>query len=638
MFLVLTGFGRDDKSSSAKSKKSGISQTLIDELLSQATQAEAQGNRKQAELCYRKAIAKDPRNHDLYLKLASLYFEKPDLQRARNCFEQAVRLMPSCLEAYSGLSRLHLKLNDPSSALLSLRQSLLVAPCEEFTHSQVLRIFGCCDHRLIAFYDDLALQRPSSAEFHYYLSRYKKEFGDSQAALEHALESVRLQPSDVRYRILLGSIYKDLGLLDQALSQVKEACSVCDKDERVFHLATSIYLQMGKYEKSLEAALSATEIEPVSWRSLYILGRVYMSLGQAKESILSFNRSIKLNPSQVESYFELSLNLESVADASHLLTMMKSCTSSSFNDQELSLLYAAQSNCHHRLGAYSLSAKKLIDCNQHRLCYEPSNLNFYLQLFQQYRDTPSRLNGTTYKNKTPKIFVVGMPRCGSTLIESILSVNPYITGLGETASLLRVIDYLASDESACSSQTIDIDSIYLGDKQVDTNSIILDKNLYNFAFLSWLPCVMPESKVIHVRRHPLDCLLSIYRAHFASGGAGYSSSLLDSARLLIEQEAQMITHKSVKELSIHTIQYDQLVVSPELHIRSLIDWLDWDWSNDYLAPEKKAMPSSTASFVQIRRPINDRSLGVWRHYADLLEAPRKLLIDSDLFSDFSFNV
>ena len=144
--------------------------------------------------------------------------------------------------------------------------------------------------------------------------------------------------------------------------------------------------------------------------------------------------------------------------------------------------------------------------------------------------------------------------------------------------------------------------------------------------------------MIHVRRHPLDCLLSIYRAHFASGGAGYSSSLLDSARLLIEQEAQMITHKSVKELSIHTIQYDQLVVSPELHIRSLIDWLDWDWSNDYLAPEKKAMPSSTASFVQIRRPINDRSLGVWRHYADLLEAPRKLLIDSDLFSDFSFNV
>ena len=100
----------------------------------------------------------------------------------------------------------------------------------------------------------------------------------------------------------------------------------------------------------------------------------------------------------------------------------------------------------------------------------------------------------------------------------------------------------------------------------------------------------------------------------------------------------MITHKSVKELSIHTIQYDQLVVSPELHIRNLIDWLDWDWSNDYLAPEKKAMPSSTASFVQIRRPINDRSLGVWRHYADLLEAPRKLLIDSDLFTDFSFNV
>ena len=138
-----------------------------------------------------------------------------------------------------------------------------------------------------------------------------------------------------------------------------------------------------------------------------------------------------------------------------------------------------------------------------------------------------------------------MPRCGSTLIESILSVNPYITGLGETASLLRVIDYLASDESACSSQTIDIDSIYLGDKQVDTNSIILDKNLYNFAFLSWLPCVMPE-KSDPCQETSARLLVVHLQGTFASGGAGYSSSLLDSARLLIEQEAQMITHKSVK--------------------------------------------------------------------------------------------
>ena len=636
--MILTGFGRRDKSSNAKSKRSNTSQTLIDELLSQATQAEAQGNQKQAELCYRKAIAKDSRNYRLYLKLASLYLEKPDLHRASNCFEQAVRIMPSCLEAYSGLAKLYLKLNDPSSALLSLRQSLLVAPCEEFTHSQVLRIFGCCDHRLIAFYEDLVVQSPSSAEFHYYLSKYQKEFGNSQSALEHALESIHLKPGDVRYRVLLISIYKDLGFLVQALNQAEEACSVCHKDERVFHLATSICLQMGKYDEALEVAMSAVKIEPVSWRSFYILGRVYVSLGQIKESILSFNRSINLNPGQVESYFELSLNLESVADASHLLTMMESCISSSFNDQELSLLYAAQSNCHHHLGAYGLSAEKLVYCNRHRLCYEPSNLDFYLQLFQQYRDKPSRLNKTACSNKTHKIFIVGMPRCGSTLIESILSVNPHVVSLGETASLLKVIDSLSSDESAGLNQAIDVDSIYLGDRRIDSNSIVLDKNLYNFAFLSWLPYLMPESKVIHVRRHPLDCLLSVYRAHFASGGAGYSSSLLDSVRLLIEQETQMRSYKSVNELSIYTLQYDQLVVSPELHVRNLIDWLGWDWSNDYLAPEKKVMPSSTASFVQIRRPINDRSLGVWRHYADLLEAPRKLLIDSDLFADFSFDL
>ena len=635
--MILAGFGRQDRSRRPKSKRSGGNQSQVDNLLRQAMQAQAQGNGKQAELCYRKAIAKDSGNHRLYLRLASFYLERSDGRSAKSCYEQAVKLAPSCLEAHESLARLHLQHNDPSSALLSLRQSLLIEPSEAITHRQVFKIFGCCDHRLIAFYDDLAAQKPASGELHYYLSGYQREAGDLQSALAHALNAVRLQSGDVRYRILLGSIYKDLGLLDQALHQVEAARCLSPVNERVYHLATSIYLLLGEFDKSLEAARAAVEIEPVSSKSLYLLGRVFVSLGQVKESISSFKQSIALNPGQVESYFELSLNLESVDEASHLMTMMKSCTSSSLTDRELSLFHAAQSNCHHRLGDYRLSAQSLVDCNRHRLCYEPSNLDFYLQLFHQYRDVPSRLDGAIFRNASAKIFIVGMPRCGSTLIESILSVNPLLVRLGETASLLKVIEMLSTADSADLGQPVDVDSIYLGEKQVKADSIVLDKNLYNFAFLPWLPCVMPDSRVIHVRRHPLDCLLSVYRAHFTSG-AGYSSSLLDSARLLIEQEAQMRAWKSIDGLSIYTIHYDQLVVAPEAQIRGLIDWLGWDWSSDYLQPEKKSMASSTASVVQIRRPINGRSRGVWTHYVELLEAPRRLLIDSGLFDDFSLEV
>ena len=147
-------------------------------MLRQATQAQVQGNGKQAELCYRKAIAKDSGNHRLYLRLASFYLERSDGRSAKSCYEQAVKLAPSCLEAHESLARLHLQHNDPSSALLSLRQSLLIEPSEAITHRQVFKIFGCCDHRLIAFYDDLAAQKPASGELHYYLSGYQREAGD----------------------------------------------------------------------------------------------------------------------------------------------------------------------------------------------------------------------------------------------------------------------------------------------------------------------------------------------------------------------------------------------------------------------------------------------------------------------------
>ena len=112
-----------------------------------------------------------------------------------------------------------------------------------------------------------------------------------------------------------------------------------------------------------------------------------------------------------------------------------------------------------------------------------------------------RISRAICKNQAAKIFIVGMPRCGSTLIESILSVNSNVVGLGETNSLFKVIDFLSSGDSGRLNEVVDIDSIYLENKRAEANSIFLDKNLYNFAFLSWLPFLMPESRVIHVRRH-----------------------------------------------------------------------------------------------------------------------------------------
>ena len=141
----MTGFGRRDKSSNAKSKRSNTSQTLIDELLSQATQAEAQGNQKQAELCYRKAIAKDSRNYRLYLKLASLYLEKPDLHRARNCFEQAARIMPKilagCQESALNFDRLPGFGNQPWQAARIMPE--ILAGCQDLTRS-LGRLPGIC--------------------------------------------------------------------------------------------------------------------------------------------------------------------------------------------------------------------------------------------------------------------------------------------------------------------------------------------------------------------------------------------------------------------------------------------------------------------------------------------------------------
>ena len=162
--------------------------------------------------------------------------------------------------------------------------------------------------------------------------------------------------------------------------------------------------------------------------------------------------------------------------------------------------------------------------------------------------------------------------------------------------------------------------------------ISTDKNLYNYMYSGYISMHFPTARIIHCVRNPLDNILSIYKANFTNGSR-YSSSIEDCTKVLINQFVIMEKYKKLFPSKILTINYDNLVISPKNEIKVLIDWLQWDWDDAYLSPHLNKRFIETASNVQVRQPINSKSLHGWKNYSDLLKPAFELLSKEEIISD-----
>ena len=165
------------------------------------------------------------------------------------------------------------------------------------------------------------------------------------------------------------------------------------------------------------------------------------------------------------------------------------------------------------------------------------------------------------------------------------------------------------------------------------STITTNKWLFNYQYAGIIASTIPNAKIIHCYRNPLDNILSIYRAHFSTGNI-FSSSLVDCTQVYIDQEEIMDMYKKEFRPYIYDLNYDELVTNPLKEIKSLINWLRWEWNDNYLYPNQNQRAVFTRSNVEIRSPINSKSVGGWKHYKDMLKPAIEILIKKDRYKNF----
>ena len=469
-------------------------------------------------------------------------------------------------------------------------------------------------------------------------------------ALIYIDKAIKLSKNNDIYKLLKSEIYINKSNIDEALYILEDLNNnIIKKDNnkeiRINILLADAFLKKRKYEEAEILLLKLIKKYPGFELAYLNLSIIYNDKNQLSKSIQILKKGIDLSPNfmpfykNLATFYRNSGQLELAIETNLLIISRNKLDFNSFYElsgiydfknhkNELNFLlntklenlnanskiYAAFaiSNLLHKQRKFKESAKYLKIANDESMKYKKSDLSLKIKHTEYYRSIKINNSNNKYlKNSSNYIFIVGMPRSGSTLLENILSLNPEVTDMGEVNFLEESIK-----------EAKDFDDVYdLYEKKVinqfQSSIIYTDKSLFNYMYCAVISNFFPKAKIINCIRNPLDNILSIYRANFLN--QSFSFSLTDISSLYLHYFETMEEYKIKFGGNIYDYYYEDLIENPNDVIPGIINWLDWDWNEKYLSPHENKRNVYTASSAQIRKKFYSSSIGIWKKYKELME-------------------
>ncbi|MBT3627537.1 MAG: tetratricopeptide repeat protein [Rhodospirillaceae bacterium] len=461
----------------------------------------------------------------------------------------------------------------------------------------------------------------------------------SDKAKTHYLRALELDPKQARTHMNLGSLYWQEGKRENAITHYEQAIDLDEEfAEAYVYLGQAMHF-LGRIDDALRCGETAVRLEPSSATGHLNFGRTLLANGRIEEAIFHFREAITLNGRLAEAYENYAYSRRVDAGDTFSDDLHAALAERGWSDGERArLLYAAGKVADDR-GNHDAAMTHWIEGARLRRKSTKFNIAASRKQFAGYQavfDTTlfeSRLHRPV-EGPTP-IFVVGMPRSGTTLAEQILASHPLVTGLGELPHIadiaLGVTEWsdaggkfpsalLGLDDSDWA-RAAKLYMARLG--RAGDEPYISDKMPGNFHYLGFISLLFPNARIVHCRRDALDVCVSCFTTDFTEGQE-WSYELGELGICYGLYEELMAHWKRVLPLPIYDIQYEAVVADLAGEARRLLDFCGLDWHPDCLEFHRSERPVFTASSAQVRQPIYASSVGRWRHYEDQL----KPLIDN----------
>lgn len=572
-----------------------------------------QGALADAARSYRQAIALKPDHLEAHYLLGNALGAQGLLAEAADSFGQALAIKPSFIEAHARLGHTFIAIHRPGEAETHFLQVLAVRPHDASTHNGLgiaYREQGC--------------------------------LAEAEACYRRALA---IKPDYAEAHNNLGNALRDQGRTSEAESSYRQALASHDRyAEPHFNLGNILRNQqrLAEAEQSYRRALA---IRPGYLMALNNLGLCLKKQGRVAEACASFEAALAIRPDFLQALCNLAPFKTYAADDPQLRALEEQ------QHQLPGLPPAGRINYWFALGKMREDAGRHDDAfaayaegnrlqrvrfphDEAREAALVAHLQsvFHAGLFAG-RPSPG------HADRTP-VFIVGMPRSGTSLIEQILASHPGIHGAGELTDLHDVVHSLDTDGAPVRSYpgivaTLSAEALrQLGDAYVERAwrhaphaTHVTDKLPANFLHVGMIHRMLPHAKIIHAMRDPMDSCFSCYARLFEQGNLDFSYDLGSVGRYYVRYaELMRHWHRVLPPGTLLDLRYEDMVADTAGQARRLLDYLGLPWHDGCLDFHRNERVVRTASIAQVRKPVYRSSVARWKHFeahlAPLLEIVR----------------
>lgn len=412
-------------------------------------------------------------------------------------------------------------------------------------------------------------------------------------------------------------------------------------DPRVTATKASILDRLGHTDEALDAHRAAIAADPGESRYRIAYGHSLRFAGRTDEAIAAYREVIAKDPERGEAWWSMA-DIKSKVLTDEDLTAIEAALAGAVDVLNIVPLHMALARALHDRGEYAAAFEHYREGNGLRaslLQYDPSELTSEVDQFIEMA-TPERLSGFAPADGPIPIFLVSLPRSGSTLLEQILGRHPQIEATGELPYVRAVLR--SALELRMTRGQIDTPQLILSMSDEEKQSLgaeylyraaqhrrsdapfFIDKMPTNWSDILFIREILPQARFIEIRRGAMDCCFSNYVHHFAS--AHPSSFGLETQARSYHDYARLMDHlKRVAPGFLASVRYEALVDDPEPVLRATLGYLGLDWDQSILRAQEGHRSIRTPSAEQVRRPINREGIGIWKPYAEWLGPLRDAL-------------
>ena len=481
---------------------------------------------------------------------------------------------------------------------------------------------------------DVLVKDANSFEANYALGVVYDSAGRTDLALPLLRNAVRLRPNSFDALLRLGTVERDQGLLAEALAHLEVAATI-EPDNTIAHSALgSVYIDRNDQNAAIKVLLAALALEPENSEINTKLASLYAMSGDAEKAAARFRTAIRHDSRCGEAHYGLAFLQAMTEHGDDIAAMEQVLRSEKLADSDRVLVGLALGKAYEDLKQYDRSFELTYQANQLQLKLTHYSFAEHKQIFDRHKqalnqDFIKHCENSLIGDDMP-VFVLGMPRSGTSLVEQILASHPSVYGAGE----VEYARFLADDVRRMTGKPFPEDIGTLAPERLRELGLeyirrlkesagqaqrAVDKLPHNFLRVGLFAALMPNAKVVLCDRDPVDNCVSIYQRQF-SADHGYASDLTDLGEYYRLYEELMCFWMELFPGRIYRISYELLVSNPDEQIKKLLQYCELPFHENCLSFYAADRLVITPSSMQVRQPMHTRSVGRATHYTEQLHS------------------